>query len=92
MYNKENLKQHLVGTTILPGDPDYDEARSIWNGMIDRKPAVIVRCRTEADVIHAVKYARENQLVVAIRCDGHAAVAHGMTGDVVNARMPRWGS
>lgn len=71
MYNKEYLKQHLDGTTILPDDSAYDEARSIWNGMIDRKPDVIVRCRTEADVIHAIKYARENQLVVAIRGGGH---------------------
>ena len=63
MYNQETLKQHLDGIIILPGDPAYDEARSIWNGMIDRKPALIVRCRTEADVMHAVRYARENQLI-----------------------------
>lgn len=78
MYNKEYLKQHLDGTTILPDDPTYDEARSIWNGMIDRKPDIIVRCRTEADVIHAVKYARENQLVVAIRGGGHNIAGHAV--------------
>jgi FAD/FMN-containing dehydrogenase len=76
--NIEDLKQHLAGTIILPGDPAYDEARSIWNGMIDRKPAVIVRCRTEADVMHAVKYARENQLVVAIRGGGHNIAGHAV--------------
>jgi FAD/FMN-containing dehydrogenase len=70
MYNQETLKQHLDGIIILPGDPAYDETRSIWNGMIDRKPALIVRCRTEADVMHAVRYARGNRLVVAIRGGG----------------------
>jgi FAD/FMN-containing dehydrogenase len=71
MSNQETLKQRLHGTIILPGDSTYDEARSIWNGMIDRKPAIIVRCRTEADVMHAVNHARENQLVVSIRGGGH---------------------
>ena len=78
MNNTETLKQRLDGTIILPGDPAYDEARSIWNGMIDRKPALIVRCRTEADVMHAVKYARENQLVVAIRGGGHNIAGHAV--------------
>ena len=74
----ESLKQRLDGTVILPGDSTYDEARSIWNGMIDRKPAVIVRCRTEADVRHAVKYAGENQLIVSIRGGGHNIAGHAV--------------
>jgi FAD/FMN-containing dehydrogenase len=74
----ESLKQRLDGTVILPGDSTYDEARSIWNGMIDRKPAVIVRCRTEADVTHAVKYAGENQLIVSIRGGGHNIAGHAV--------------
>jgi len=78
MNNTEALKQRLDGTIILPGNSGYDEARSIWNGMIDRKPAVIVRCRTEADVTHAVKYARENRLVVAIRGGGHNIAGHAV--------------
>jgi FAD/FMN-containing dehydrogenase len=78
MNNIETLKQHLDGTVILPGDSTYDEARSIWNGMIDRKPAIIVRCRTEGDVMQAVKYARENQLVVAIRGGGHNIAGHAV--------------
>ncbi len=71
MNNTETLRQRLEGTILLPGNPGYDEARSIWNGMIDRKPAVIVRCRTEADMMHAVKYAQENELVGAVRGGGH---------------------
>ncbi len=78
MYDIEYLRQHLDGATILPDDPSYDKARAIWNGMIDRKPAVIVRCRTEADVIHAVNYARENQLIVAIRGGGHNIAGHAV--------------
>jgi FAD/FMN-containing dehydrogenase len=78
MQNTETLKQRLDGTIILPGNPGYDEARSIWNGMIDRKPAVIVRCQTEADVQHAVTYARENQLIVSIRGGGHNIAGHAV--------------
>lgn len=78
MNNTETLKQRLDGTLILPVNPGYDEARSIWNGMIDRKPAVIVRCRTEGDVTHAVEYARENQLIVAIRGGGHNIAGHAV--------------
>lgn len=78
MLNTAPLKQRLDGTLILPGNPGYDEARSIWNGMIDRKPAVIVRCRTEGDVTRAVEYARENQLIVAIRGGGHNIAGHAV--------------
>jgi FAD/FMN-containing dehydrogenase len=78
MYSQQTLKQLLDGTIILPGDPAYDQARSIWNGMIDRKPAIIVRCHTEPDVVRAVKYARENQLVVAIRGGGHNIAGHAV--------------
>lgn len=74
----KGLKQRLDGTVILPGDTAYDEARSIWNGMIDRRPAVIVRCRTEADVMYAVAYARENQLIVSIRGGGHNIAGHAV--------------
>ncbi len=73
-----SVKQRLDGTVILPGDSTYDEARSIWNGMIDRRPAVIVRCRTETDVMLAVNYARENQLLVSIRGGGHNIAGHAV--------------
>jgi FAD/FMN-containing dehydrogenase len=78
LNNVRDLKQRLDGTVILPGDSTYDEARSIWNGMIDRRPTVIVRCRTEADVMHAVNYARDNQLVVSIRGGGHNIAGHAV--------------
>lgn len=74
----EKLKQRLDGPIVLPGDATYDEVRSIWNGMIDRKPAMIVRCHNEADVKHAVVHARENNLVVSIRGGGHNIAGHAV--------------
>jgi FAD/FMN-containing dehydrogenase len=75
------LKTHLRVRTILPGDDDYDKARQVWNGMIDRKPAVIVRCAGVADVVEAVNFARAQNLCVAVRGGGHnvtgAAVCDG---------------
>src|SRR3954454_11777813 len=56
---------------IVPGNPQYDDARMVFNGMIDRRPALIVRCRGVADVIQSVNFAREHALLVAIRGGGH---------------------
>ena len=62
------LRGHLVGRD----HPDYDEHRKIWNGSIDRRPALIARCAGVADVISAVKFARKNGLRVAVRSGGHS--------------------
>lgn len=61
----------IRGVAMLPGDPGYDKARKIWNGMIDRHPALIVRCRDTADIIACVNFAREEGLPLAIRAGGH---------------------
>jgi FAD/FMN-containing dehydrogenase len=75
------LQTRLRGRTILPGDDDFDKARQVWNGMIDRKPAVIVRCAGVADVIESVNLARAQNLCVSVRGGGHnvtgAAVCDG---------------
>ncbi len=65
------LKHSLRGAVIERGDPNYDEARALYNGMIDKRPLIIVRCSDVADVIAAVKLGRDNDLVVALRGGGH---------------------
>jgi FAD/FMN-containing dehydrogenase len=59
------------GTLVYPDDPDYDEVRAVWNGMIDKRPALIARCTSTADVVAAVNVAREQDLTVAVRGNGH---------------------
>jgi FAD/FMN-containing dehydrogenase len=61
----------LRGRLLRPGDDGYDAARRVWNGMIDRKPALIARCAGVADVISAVNFARTNNLLVSVRGGGH---------------------
>jgi FAD binding domain len=66
-----NLKSHLPGQLIRPTDVGYEGARKIWNGMIDRRPGVILRCDGTADVGAAVKFARQSGLLVSVRGGGH---------------------
>ncbi|HVQ18009.1 MAG TPA: FAD-binding oxidoreductase [Actinomycetes bacterium] len=72
------LAELLRGQVILPGDEDYDEARQVYNGMIDRRPAVIARCRDATDVMNAVTYGREQGLEIAIRGGAHNANGLGV--------------
>jgi FAD/FMN-containing dehydrogenase len=65
------LRDDLRGELVLPGDPAYDESRSVWNGMIDRRPALVARCSGTSDVIAAVGFARRESLTVAVRGGGH---------------------
>ncbi|ASW01509.1 FAD-binding oxidoreductase [Paraburkholderia aromaticivorans] len=67
----DELKSAIRGQVLLPGDPTFEQARSIWNAMIDRHPAIIVRCAGVADVRQGVAFARENGLPLAIRGGGH---------------------
>jgi FAD/FMN-containing dehydrogenase len=71
------LQATLRGPLVAPGDTGYDAARSLYNAMIDKRPAVIAQCRDVADVISAVRFARENELVVAIRGGGHNGAGLG---------------
>lgn len=65
------FKTRLRGELLRPGDAAYEQARRVWNGMIDRRPALIARCQGVADVIAAVNFARTNHLPVAVRGGGH---------------------
>lgn len=90
------LEASTLGEILLPGDAGYKEARTIWNGMTDKYPSVIVRCEGAADVIQAVKFARSEELLIAVKGGGHNvagnAICHGgividlepMTGVVVS--------
>jgi FAD/FMN-containing dehydrogenase len=64
--------ERFDGEIVLPGSANYDATRIVWNGMIDRRPAVIARCTSVEDVRSAIRFAREQDLVVAVRCGGHS--------------------
>src|SRR5262245_66430386 len=68
----DQLRDSVSGQARDTGQPGYDDARRVFNGMIDRRPAVIARCASTADVAAAVNAAREHGLVVAVRCGGHS--------------------
>ena len=67
----EQLRSSVRGTVIQPGDEAYESARKVYNAMIDKRPAIIVRCVDVADVIAAIDYARTNKLLTAVRGGGH---------------------
>lgn len=72
------LEGSFRGQLIRPGEPTYDEQRKIWNGSIERFPALIARCAGVADVIAAVRFARDAGLVVAVRSGGHSFPGHSL--------------
>ncbi len=75
------LAERLNGSVVAPSDEGYDEARAVWNGMVDRRPALVARCRDTADVVAAVRFARERAIALTVRGGGHnvagSAVADG---------------
>jgi FAD/FMN-containing dehydrogenase len=79
----EELSAALRGDLITPDDPGYDDARAVYNAMIDRHPAAIVRCRDSADVVACVRFAREHNLEIAIRGGGHNAGGLGVADDAL---------
>src|SRR5256712_10749011 len=72
------FKAGLRGQLLRPGDDNYDGARKIWNGMFDRRPALIARCAGTADVVSAVNFARDQGLQVAVRGGGHSFPGHSV--------------
>ena len=77
----QNLTTQFHGEVVLPGDESYDDARTVWNGMIEKYPAVIAYCSGTADVISAVNFARENDLLVAVRSGGHNVAGSAVCDD-----------
>ncbi|HSG74765.1 MAG TPA: FAD-binding oxidoreductase [Burkholderiales bacterium] len=74
----QKLKGNIKGRVILPEDRNYDDVRKIWNAMIDRRPAVIVQCASPGDARHAIQYARDQGLDIAIRGAGHNIAGNGV--------------
>ncbi|MDQ4098246.1 MAG: FAD-binding oxidoreductase, partial [Actinomycetota bacterium] len=66
-----HLKASLQGDLLLPGDAPYDETRKVWNGLIDHRPALIARCARVTDVVAAITFARQHDLLVSVRGGGH---------------------
>jgi FAD/FMN-containing dehydrogenase len=68
----EQLRSTIGGKVISPEDPAYEESRRVWNGLVDRHPALIVQCASTADVVAAVAFGREHDLIVSVRCGSHS--------------------
>lgn len=79
----EALRGGFLGELVRPDDASYDEVRKIWNGNIDRRPALIARCRGVADVIAAVRFAREHDIPTSVRGGGHAVAGHALCDGMV---------
>jgi FAD/FMN-containing dehydrogenase len=74
----ESLRRRFRGALLRPEEEGYDEARKIWNGAIDRYPALIARCAGADDVVAAIRFAREHDLLVSVRGGGHAVAGHAV--------------
>jgi FAD/FMN-containing dehydrogenase len=77
------LRGEIAGTVVVPADTDYDEARTVWNGMIDKRPAAIVRCAGVEDVVAAVGFARDQEVSVTVRGGGHNVAGLGVADDAL---------
>ena len=77
----KSLANEMQGRVACPGEPEYDAARTIWNAMIDKRPAMIARCMTPADVAAAVGFAREHDMLVSVRGGGHNVAGNALCDD-----------
>ncbi|WP_235825817.1 FAD-binding oxidoreductase [Vreelandella rituensis] len=79
----KEFKADFAGSVILPEDPQYDEVRQIWNAMIDRRPSMITRCTSPADVVHSLNFVRQHNLPFSIRGGGHNIAGNAVCDDGV---------
>ena len=85
----EKFKTSLRGELLRPNDAGYDDARKVWNGMVNRRPALIARCTGAADVIECVNFARAENLAVAVRGGGHNVAGNAVCDDGLMVDMSR---
>ena len=88
----DGFRSQLTGNLISPADREYDQARGIWNAMIDRRPALIVQCLGTADVVSCVKFAREHNLLTSIRGGGHNIAGMSLANDamLIDLSLMKW--
>jgi FAD/FMN-containing dehydrogenase len=86
---RDALRARLRGITLVPGDPEYDIARQVWNGAIDRRPSCIIRCADAEDVSHAVHISADNGLTLTIRSGGHNVAGRSISDGKVLLDLSR---
>lgn len=69
----------FAGDVIVPDSAEYDSARAVFNGLIDKRPSVVLRCRSRADIVAAVRHAAGSGAEIAVRCSGHSVAGHSCT-------------
>jgi hypothetical protein len=79
----DDLRARLRGDVFVDGDAEYDDARSIWNAMVDRKPALVIRAMGASDVRQAVNFVRNNGLLMSVRSGGHQIAGHAVADNAV---------
>jgi FAD/FMN-containing dehydrogenase len=81
----------FTGDVVLPDSAAYDSAREVFNGLIDKRPSVVLRCRSRADIVAAIRYAVSSGAEVAVRCSGHSVAGHSSTdgGIVIDLSLMR---
>lgn len=83
------LRRRLSGDVVIPGDAGYDEARKVWNGAVDKQPAMVAYCAHTGDVIEAVKFARSGNYLVAVRSGGHNVAGLSVCDDGIVIDLSR---
>jgi FAD/FMN-containing dehydrogenase len=88
----KELQKSLRGALLLPGNTEYDTRRKVWNGMIDKRPGLIARCSGASDVVEAVNFARDHDLLVAVRGGGHSISGKSVCdgGIMIDLSPMRW--
>src|SRR5258705_657547 len=94
MGELDRFASTLRGDLVLRDTPPYEDARRIWNRMVERRPALIARCRSAGDVVRAIRFSREHDLLISMRCGGHdiagnALADEGLTIDLGPMRATR---